>query len=336
MGFFQIIPAPYILPVAILSITSSVYIANSYVLVGHQKIRVNNSIFLLQAIVNITALGFFFILINQPKVEYAIIAVFISNILSLSFTWNELKKITKVTPFDLTEQIAVIKSLTSFSFFAQTAAIMWYLNYRLGIFALNIFSGLAAVGIYSVGVNIAEFILLASQSLALVGYSRISNSDNKEYARSITIKLTKFGFLLTSCITVILLLLPSALYGMVFGREFSSVQSILITLSPGIIAFGTSIIIFNYFAGVGKNQLNAFAAFVGFVSNIFLSFMLIPLFGSYGAGITASISFFLMSVVLTGMFLRETDTRFEELIIKKVDIDYLFIKVRELTSYKDK
>jgi O-antigen/teichoic acid export membrane protein len=330
--YFQIIPPIYILPIAILSFASSVYIANFYVLVGRQKVRVDNLIYLFQWAVYFTVLALFFIILKQPTVEFAVIALFISNICSLLLTFYELKKIAKLIPFVLNEQIAVIRSLVSYSFFAQAAAIMYFLNYRLGIFTLNIFSGLSAVGIYSVGVNIAEFILLASQSIALVEYSRISNTDNLEYAREITIKLTKIGFLLTLCMTLILLVLPTTVYAMVFGRDFSSIPMVLMTMSPGIIAFGSSIIIFNYFAGVGKNRVNAVAAFVGLISNIILCYLLIPVFGLYGAGITASVSFILMSGVLTGLFLRETNTKFGELIIKKGDIDYLFLKLKDLTS----
>jgi O-antigen/teichoic acid export membrane protein len=329
--FFRIIPPLFILPVAILSIASSVYLANSYVLVGKQKIRDNNLIYLFQWMVNLTSLALLFILLNKPSVESAVLAIFISNVFSLILTFYELKKIATLTPFDRNEQISAIKTLVSLSLFAQAATVMWYLNYRVGIFGLNIFSGLFAVGIYSVAVNLAEFIMLASQSIALVGYSRISNSDNREYARDITIKLTKLGFVLTVCITVILLLMPSSVYGMVFGSDFSQVPGVLLAMSPGIISFGTSIIIFNYFAGIGKNRVNAFAAFIGISSNILLSCILIPVFGQYGAGITASTGFILMSGVLFLIFLRETNTRFEDFIIRKVDIIFFLTQLRVLT-----
>jgi hypothetical protein len=48
-----------------------------------------------------------------------------------------------------------------------------------------------------------------------------------------------------------------------------------------------------------------------------------------GAGITASISFILMSGILIGVFLKETNTSFKEFIIRKTDIEYLFTKFRE-------
>ena len=327
--FFHVLPADYILPLAILSLISSIYIANFYILVGNRKIRINNFIYFFQWIINLITLVFFFVVLKQPKVGFVVVALFISGICGLALTLFELKKITTLAPVDWSAQITVMKSLVSFSFFAQAAAVMYYLNYRLGIFVLASFSGLSAVGIFSVGVNLAEFILLGSQSIALVEYSRISNTNDREYAKNITIKLAKVGFLLTLGLTVFLLCLPPEVYGIVFGSDFSSVPSILFAMSPGIVAFGTSIIIFNYFAGIGKNQVNAIAAFTGLGANIFFCYLLIPVYGSVGAGITASISFILMSGILIGVFLKETNSSFKEFIIRKTDIEYLFTKFRE-------
>jgi O-antigen/teichoic acid export membrane protein len=325
---FHITPATYIFPIAILSFISSVYIANFYMLVGHQKVRINNFIYFFQWVVNLIALVIFFVVLNQSTVEFVVIAMFIAGVCGLGLTLLELKKVTAPMPVDWSHQINVMKSLVSFSFFAQAAAVMCYLNYRLGIFVLPNFSGLSATGIYSVGVNLAELILLASQSIALVAYSRISNTNDREYAKDITIKLAKVGFLSTLGLTMFLLFLPSVVYSIVFGSDFSSVPSVLFAMSPGIIAFGTSIIIFNYFAGIGKNQVNAIAAFVGLGANILFCYLLIPVFGSVGAGITASISFILMSGILIWAFSKETNTSFKEFIIRKTDIEYIYTKFR--------
>jgi len=328
--FVNIIPVAYILPIAILSLISSIYISNFYILVGHQKVRVNNFIYFFQWIINLVTLVLFFVVIRQPTVGFAVIALFISGICGLALTLVEVKKITIPVPIDWSDQVTVLKSLVSFSFFAQAAAVMYYLNYRLGIFVLTTSAGLSAVGIYSVGVNLAEFILLGSQSIALVEYSRISNTNDRHYAKNITIKLAKVGFILTLSLTMLLVSLPSAVYGIVFGKDFSSVSNVLFAMSPGIIAFGTSIIIFNYFAGIGKNQVNAIAAFAGLSSNILFCYLLIPFYGSVGAGITASISFILMSGILVGAFLKETNTGIKEFVIRKKDFEYIYVKFREM------
>ncbi len=332
MVFFQILPFPYIFPVAILSLLSSIYIANYYILVGHQEVRINNFIYLFQWAVNLAALVIFFMCLQQPTVWFVVVALFISGLFAVSLTLYEIKKVFSVVQVNLDEQIEVFKSLVSLCFFAQAAAIMCYLNYRLGIFVLPGFSGLSAVGIYSVGVNLADFILLGSQSIALVAYSRISNTMDRESAKKVTIKLTKAGFLFTLILTLLIISLPVGVYSVVFGSDFSTVPEVLLAMSPGIVAFGSSIIIFNYFAGIGKNQVNAIAGLAGLGSNILFCYLLIPALGSVGAGITSSISFILMSVILLWMFLRETRSGAKEFFFRRADFEYSYIKLKEIIS----
>jgi len=327
--YLQLVPAIYVIPVGVLAITSSVFVVNLYLLVGHRKVEANNHIYLIQWIINLITLGAFFIVLNQPEVEYVVLSLFISNILGIILTIYALYQLNEPGSFHWKEEFSVIRSIISVSFFAQAAAIMYYLYYRLGIFVLNFSFGLFAVGVFSVGVNIAEFILLASQSLALVGYSRISNTDDREYAKKITIILTKFGFMLTACITLIMLVMPSSVYGLVFGKDFIAVPQVLVTMSPGIVAFGTSIIIFNYFAGVGKNTVNAAAAFIGLCSNVLLCYLLVPIFGIAGAGISSSVSFIIMSGILFGVFFSETQSKIGDLMIRRADFIFLLGKLKD-------
>jgi len=327
--YLQLVPAVYVIPVGILAITSSVFVVNLYLLVGHRKVRANNNIYFIQWIINLTILGAFFIVLNQTDVWFVVLSLFISNIIGISLTSYELYLLSDTGSFNWKEECSVIRSIISVSFFAQAAAVMYYLYYRLGIFVLNFLSGFFVVGIYSVGVNIAEFILLASQSLALVGYSRISNTDDRGYAKKITVILTKFGFMITAGITLIMLVLPPWIYGLVFGKDFVTVPQVLIAMSPGIVAFGTSIVIFNYFAGVGKNNVNAAAAFAGLCSNVLLCYLLVPVFSITGAGISSSISFIIMSVILIGAFFSETRTEIGELMIRRADFVFFIDKIKE-------
>ena len=328
----RIIPIFYFIPVLILSVTSSVYLANLYILVGQKRIVSQNYIYLFQWFMNFFILGIFFTGFNLISVDYVILALFTSNSFGLLLTFKELKMTKNLTQFDWSEENDVIRTIVKYSFFAQAAAVMYYLYYRFGLFMLNYYSGLFSVGVYSVGVNLSDFILLASQSIALVVYSRVSNITDVEYSKRITIQLAKFSFLIVLGISMLMVILPAWLYSLVFGSDFSSVQSILITISPGIIAFGTTIVIFNYFAGIGKNHINAGAVFVGLCVNIGLSYLLIPVYGVYGAGISASISYIFTSLILIGLFLRETNLHVGDFYLRKEDITYLFFKIEELLS----
>lgn len=335
LWILRLVPNIYILPIAILSVTAFIFMMNLYLLVGHRKVLVNNNIYLFQWIANLLVLGCFFIVLNQPHVEYVVIALFISNICGLTLTFNELKKIADPAPFQWSEEIEVIRSLVSFSFYAQAALVMYYLYFRLGIFLLNTYSGLFATGIYSVGVNIAEFILLASQSIALVAYSRISNTTDREYCKNITIRLAKIGFFLTLGITILIILLPSWIYTLIFGKDFVAVPGIIMCMGPGIVAFGLSIIILNYFSGIGKYKVTVVAAGLGLCVNIVFCYLLIPVFGMYGAGFAASLSYIIMSAALLGFFIRETGTKINEFYFCKADYYSLMGRMRYLFSWID-
>jgi len=328
----RLVPDIYILQTAILSITSFIFYMNLYLLIGHRKVRINNTIYLFQWIFNLIVLGCFFTVLNQPYVEYVVIALFVSNISGIALTFIELKKIAGLTPFQWSEEWEVIKSLVSFSFYAQAALIMYYLYFRLGIFLLNAYYGLSATGIYSVGVNIAEFILLASQSIALVAYSRISNTSDREFSKNITIRLAKTGLLITLGITIVILLIPSWIYLLIFGKDFVEVPGIVMCMGPGIVAFGFSVIILNYFSGIGNYKVTVVAAGLGLCATIVSGYLLIPVFGMYGAAIAASISYIVMSVVLLVFFMGETDSKVNDFWFRKTDYLILMERMRYLFS----
>ena len=48
LWYLRIVPDSYILPIALLAITSSVFVVNLYLLVGSRKVKVNNTIYLVQ------------------------------------------------------------------------------------------------------------------------------------------------------------------------------------------------------------------------------------------------------------------------------------------------
>ena len=79
--YLQLVPAIYVIPVGVLAITSSVFVVNLYLLVGHRKVEANNHIYLIQWIINLTSLGAFFIVLNQPDVVFVVLSLFISNLL---------------------------------------------------------------------------------------------------------------------------------------------------------------------------------------------------------------------------------------------------------------
>lgn len=122
-----------------------------------------------------------------------------------------------------------------FGSLAQLGNIIQYLNYRFSFFILNEYSGLAAVGIYSVSVTLVETVWIVSGSIALVEYSKISNIRDNEHARRLAIKLSKGSFLITLFLVSLLLCISPDWFAIIFGRDFTPVYRVNLVMSEGFV-----------------------------------------------------------------------------------------------------
>jgi O-antigen/teichoic acid export membrane protein len=184
---------------------------------------------------------------------------------------------------------------------------------------LRYYTGLSALGIYNAGVQLTEGLRIIGQSISLVQFSSISNTNNTEYAKTLTIKLMKFTLTLTLLAVMVLLVIPESVYTWIFSKDFTEVKPIIIALSPGVIALAANNIFSHYFSGLGNPKVNMWANLVGLVFTIILAFTLIPLLGYIGAAITASVSYISSVVYQYFIFRKETNTKLKEWIPTKKD-----------------
>ncbi len=175
---------------------------------------------------------------------------------------------------------------------------------------------------------ISETIWIISGSISLVQYSRISNLDDINYSRELTLLLAKFSFLATFTAVCFLILIPERLFSVIFGKDFSSVKQIIILLSPGIAIFGYVVIISHYFAGIGKYIVNTKAAFIGLIVTLIFNLTLVPLYGYSGAAISASLSYIATAFFLIYSFIRDTGIAPTKLLPSVDDLKFAVNKLK--------
>jgi O-antigen/teichoic acid export membrane protein len=218
-------------------------------------------------------------------------------------------------------------------FIVQTGNIAQMFNYRLSFYILDHFhiGGRKEVGIYSVAVSAAEALWLISQSVSLVLYGRISNSNDIRHSRKLTIALIKIVFIITVFCTGILLCLPSSLFVFVFGEGFGEVSKILFPLSAGIVILSAGILFSSYFAGIGKPQISVVGSVIGLAVTIILGFILIPQYGMIGAAITASISYASGVIYQFYRFMRQAEEiTFRDFIFSRNDIRLITFELKNI------
>lgn len=306
LNSFAWLDQKHVFTISFVSGLNSIISINSSILVGKEKIHKSN--LLSFSIPFLTLMVIILQVFNQASktIDLYILAIYIAYgttlILSLFLISKELTKEDVFQPKLLAN---TFKTLIFYGFQNQIAHIFQLLSFRLSYFLLEINHGQKAVGIYSNGLSIIESIWLITSSISLYQYSRISNSDDKEFSLKLTEKLTKLGLLLAFISLIIALFIPSEFYIWLFGNEFGELSAIIRLMAPGIWIFNYALILGHYFSGVGKYYVNAIASGCGFLITILLSFFIFPKMTVYDAALTAVISYFTTSLVVIYFYLKE-------------------------------
>ncbi len=299
-------------------------------LIGQKRIPAYNLIFTAQ----ITLFLFLFLIEilvkKQTGPEAYVFALYSSwGFGSLLGFYSVLKKMKY---FSFHGWVSVSKKILIYGLPTQSAVMLHIANKRLSFYFIRIFAGLSPLGIYSAGVQLTEGLRLIGQSISLVQYSVISNSKDKDYARMLSIRLMKFTLILTFFALLVLLAIPRNVYQLVFSQAFGVIKTIVLILTPGVLALAANTIFSHYFSGVGKPAVNLHANIIGFVFTLLFAFLLIPPFGYIGAAATASLNYLISVTYQYIIFQKQTQTCFSEWIPRKRDLKLFIATIKQLLN----
>ncbi|MBN4065889.1 polysaccharide biosynthesis C-terminal domain-containing protein [Candidatus Amoebophilus asiaticus] len=320
LPYIKIVPSIYVEDVFFLSLLFSFFHINLMLFIGKEKIMTNNYLSLVQILLHTLILAGLFMYLKEAQVSGFIYSLYFSYSIGLLISLALLMKYFSFPSWQMF--LDVIRETFRYGSVNQLANISQFLCYRLNFFILNIFATTALVGIYSVGVSLAEAIWMICNSIALVQYAKIANTKDLAYSRELTLRLARMSLVASTIALIPLMLFPPDLFAYIFGKEFSEVRRVIIYMSPGIAALGMGVIISHYFGGIGKYHINARTSFAGLVVTVIFGFILIPEYGYVGASITASLAYLSTTLWLIVEFIKETKYSVGSFIPNKNDLEY--------------
>ncbi|NQU34862.1 MAG: polysaccharide biosynthesis C-terminal domain-containing protein, partial [Bacteroidetes bacterium] len=330
--YYLIIPPTYEFDILALSLLNALMLTNYNFLLGRKRIGVYNVIFTIQILTLFLTLIYRMYIIKEVSVDAWVYSVFCAY--GIGFVLSFIAVISKIGSLKLQGTIKVIKQVFYYGLVTQLANILHIANKRISVYFLKAFTGLSSVGVYGAGIQLTEGLRLIGQSISLVQFTEISNSNDKEFAVNITIKLMKFSVLLTSFAVLILLIIPTNVYSLIFGSDFNDLKYVIIALSPGVIALSSNTIFSHYFSGLGRPSISLWANGIGFVVTLAFAILLIPFFGFIGAAATASASYISSVIYQYVIFKKETGTKLEQWLPVKNDFLDFFKILNNLKKVK--
>ena len=327
-----LIPAKYAFHIFMLSLMQALGAVNMNFLLGKEKIKRYNIVQLIQFAVLIVSLIVFYYLLDEKSVLFYVYSLYLAFGSALALSFLFIRNFIKIS--GLKELPHVLKQILKYGFYVQFANFLQLMNYRLSYYIIENYLGKSSLGIFDVGNKLSEGLWLVGKSVSMVQYSKISNTESKDYAVELTLRFLKFVFVSTFLMLVVLLILPQTFFTFVFGKDFFDVNTIIQALSPGILAMSLSMIFSHYFSGVGKHYHNTVSSAIGLTFTVVFGFTLIPSMGIIGAGITASLSYSASMLYQFAVFVYLTKTGISKFLISKDDIVFMKKEVKSLLSLK--
>ena len=180
-----------------------------------------------------------------------------------------------------------------FGLLPMLTTLLLNMNYKMDIVMLRQFDTSAAVGIYSVGVSIADYLWLIPDSFKEVLFSRAAK-ENSVNSFNLSIKLST---IMTTVISIGVFSLGRNVISFLYGSEFFNSFDITVILLIGIPFMSIFKIISPLFVSQGKTKLYFIILLVTIVINFVLNYILIAVMSLSGAAFAT-----IISQIICGMF----------------------------------
>jgi O-antigen/teichoic acid export membrane protein len=175
-------------------------------------------------------------------------------------------------------------------------------GYRIELFILELYDGVAAVGIYSIAMQAAEAMWLVPAAIATAITGPVVHDDEHDAARLVARSAAK-GLLYTAGVAVVVGLAAPFLIPLLFGDDFEPAWKPLALLLPGIVAYGPVTILVVYLSvRHGRPNLSLIVAVAAMAVTTALSVVLIPPYGAEGAAVASAAGYVVGAVLAWALF----------------------------------
>lgn len=198
--------------------------------------------------------------------------------------------------------------------------ILMEVNYKVDVLMLDGKVPASDIGIYSLGVQLAERLWLIPDALKDILLSKLTKGKGPDEVA----KITRIS--LTAMIVCIFL---AILFGhffikLLFGEEYSGAYEIMLVILASVISMVFYKMVYSFNVANGHRVVNMVILGIAAIANVGINYALIPHMGTVGAAIASLISYFVCGIAFLIYFVRKTHVSvFSMLVMNKSDVKQL-------------
>ncbi len=224
---------------------------------------------------------------------------------------------------------SVLKEIYFTGIVSMFMILMMSFNYNADIIVLKYLSSSYSVGLYSVGVQLANMLWLIPDAFKDILFYKTSQKDSVNEI----VAVTKLNIYFNIVVIIGFLILGKWFIYIMYGSEFVPAFSVTILLFIGGISMTIYKLIHPLYIAKGKQKMIFVILLISVITNIILNFILIPKYDIIGAAFASVVSYSVCGIVFLIIFCREYSIPFSDfIIIKKGEINMLVEKVKKVRT----
>ena len=292
------------------------YMNYSYLLIYKEDVRTYNWMVIIRAIISSVigiSLLVFFNLGLLAVVSASIVAVFAA----------QLYGILKLGPIGKRKYLLnfpMIKDLLVYGFKLYLAGIIGYLNAYVTRLIVVLYLLPAQVAFFGMAQDKGGLINKVPNALSTILFPRIAKLNNNHDSAMLLARALRVVSLILIIIGFLALISIKPLVLLLYGQAYLPLVVPFWIILPGLILYGATSLIIQYFNGIGRADIIVKINIVPLIVQAGMALILIPLIGLVGAALALLVALLSSALIKIFVFLRISDCSLKgDLLIRKED-----------------
>ena len=266
----------------------------------------------------------FLIVFTKASYFYCVLFLTVKNIVFFVIAFLNLKvKVSHIRP-----TLKGIMPYIKYGIIPMFTIILMEINYKIDVIMLEFLNvSTASIGIYSLGVMLAEKLWVLPDALKDILLSKLSKGKTAEEVA----KVTRVSFTLMLIMITCMILFGKYLITLMYGYDYQNAYYVSLIILAGTLGMVFYKMIYSYNVANGHKNVNFVILLLSACVNVILNYFLIPIYEINGAAIASLVSYSLCGLVFLIYFCQNTQIKYIDMfLIKKDDL----IRIKKIINYK--
>ena len=262
---------------------------------------------------------FLFLLLIFTKANYSLCILFL--IIKHLFFFVIAIANLKVNIFKIHPTLKGVIPYIKYGITPMITVILMEINYKVDVIMLERFKIAAAdIGIYSLGVMLAQKLWMIPDALKDILLSNLAKGKNHKEVS----KITRISLAVTICMVIGMSVLGKPLIFLMYGSEYEDAYLITLIIFVGVIGMVFYKMVYSYNVVNGHKTINLIFLAVTASLNILINAVTIPYTGMFGAALASLISCSICGLMFLLYFCKTTGTPIQEMMfLTRLDIQLM-------------